>query len=118
MAHRLSSHHHRLIIRGWSRCVVIVETKEDRANKYNRNKKKEKNNYYWPSDMYCHLALVIRRSMVCRWSIVVVETKKEEPNKHISIIEMKEKEKILTIGPNDGPRHPPFVIPSFVDGVL
>ena len=42
MAHRLSSHHHRLIIRGWSQCVVVVETKEDQANKYNRNKKKEK----------------------------------------------------------------------------
>ena len=67
--------------------------------------------------MYCRLALVIRRPMVCRWSIVVVETKKEEPNKHISIIEMKEKEKILTIGPNNGPRHPPFVIPSLLDGM-
>ena len=56
--------------------------------------------------MYCRLAVVIRHPMVCRWSIV--EIKKEEPNKHISVIEMKEKEKILTIGPNDGPRHPPF----------
>jgi hypothetical protein len=45
----------------------------------------------------CHPT--IRCPIVCRWCIVVVETKKE-PNKHISVIEMKEKEKILTIGPN------------------
>ena len=65
----------------------------------------------------------IRRPIVCRWCIVVVETKKE-PNKHISIIEMKEKEKYSPLAQTEwrvslfGSHYPPFVIPSFVDGVL
>jgi hypothetical protein len=65
----------------------------------------------------------IHRPIVCRWCIIVVETKKE-PNKHISIIEMEEKEKYSPLAQTErrvllfGSRYPPFVIPSFVDGVL
>ena len=63
---------------------------------YNRNKKKSSKRQYM-SFGPCHPT--IRCPKVCRWCIVVVELKKKEPNKHISIIEMKKKKK-LAIGPN------------------